>query len=199
MRISFSLRQSLMAAGLVLAPVACPALDLVAPPAPPAPAHPLEAPAKPTGSPTASNTGDDRLAKLKSYFRLNRVPVVHLAEEFLRAADQHGIDWRLLPTIALVETGGGRYSRNNNIFGWGNGRLRFPSVQSSIDVVARSMASMSCYQGKTLEGVLWTYNPVRGYTEKILKAMRNLDPDFQVSREPMLPRTQAKPSFSSLR
>jgi hypothetical protein len=187
-----SLKHSLFAAGLALVPNSVPALDLVAPPPVPVPAPPVNAVASP-------RSGDDRLAKLKSYFRLQRVPVAHLAEEFLRVADQHGLDWRLLPTIAVIETGAGRHSQNNNIFGWGNGRLRFPSVQASIEMVARSMASMSCYRGKTLDGVLWTYNPVRGYSEKIFNAMKTLDPDFRKSASVMLPQNQLKPNRSSLR
>lgn len=186
-----SLKHSLIAAGLALAPSTAPALDLVAPPPPAQPAMPVEA-RKPQPS-----SSDSRLQKLKSYFQLHRVPVTHLAEDFLRAADQHGLDWRLLPTIAVIETGAGRYSQNNNIFGWGNGRLRFSSVQASIEMVAWSMANMSCYRGKSLDGVLWTYNPVRGYSEKIFNAMKILDPDFRKSPGVMLP--HPKPSRSSFR
>jgi hypothetical protein len=130
---------------------------------------------------------DVRLSKLRSFFLERDVPIVHLAEDFILAADQHGLDWRLLPSIAMVESSGAKYYHNNNIFGWNNGLLRFRSIHSSIYEVARSMSSMRCYRGKDLDGVLWTYNPMPGYNGKIKTAMRAIDPDFRSTRAVMMP------------
>ena len=49
---------------------------------------------------------DDRLTQLRQFFRQKGAPVEHLAEEFLAAADRHSLDWRLLPSLAIIETAG---------------------------------------------------------------------------------------------
>ena len=69
--------------------------------------------------PTAAEEyrNDPRLQSLKKFFQESDCPAQDLSEEFLRAADQNNLDWRLLPSISLVESGGGREARNNNMFG----------------------------------------------------------------------------------
>lgn len=130
---------------------------------------------------------DPRLTLLRTFFLQRDAPIVHLAEDFLRAADQHGLDWRLLPSIAMVESSGAKHYRNNNIFGWNNGRVRFRSIHSSIYEMALSMSSMRCYRGKSLDGVLWTYNPIPGYNTRIKNEMRAIDPDFRTTQQVMMP------------
>lgn len=124
--------------------------------------------------PQPSDPVDSRLVQIREFFRKHACPVEHLAEEFLAAADHHGLDWRLLPSLALVESGGGRASRANNIFGWG--RVRFPSVADGIFTVARSLADGRNYRGKSLEQKLWTYNPMAGYITKVKNVMQQLGP-----------------------
>ena len=130
---------------------------------------------------------DARLSKLRAFFLDRDVPIVHLAEDFIHAADQYGLDWRLLPSIAMVESSGAKYYQNNNIFGWNNGRIRFRSIHSSIYEVAGSISSMRCYRGKDLDAILWTYNPIRGYNARIKDAFRAIDPEFRSTRLVMMP------------
>ena len=130
---------------------------------------------------------DARVVKLRRFFLERDVPIVHLAEDFVLAADRHGLDWRLLPSIAMVESSGAKFYKNNNIFGWDNADLRFRSIHSSINEIARYLSTMRCYRGKDLEGMLWTYNPIPGYSERIKTAMRNMDPEFRVTRRVMMP------------
>lgn len=160
-----SIRHTFVLAGLVLLPAAGGPLDL----------HDTALPV------------DPRLMKLRRFFLERDAPIVHLAEDFLVAADHHGLDWRLLPSIAMVESSGAKYYKNNNIFGWDNADLRFRSIHSSIHEIARNMSSMRCYRGKDLDGILWTYNPIIGYSDRIKTAMRNIDPDFRVTRRVMMP------------
>src|SRR5258705_4175285 len=77
-----------------------------------------------TELPTAASEyqNDPRLASLKKFFQAGDCPAQDFSEEFLRAADHHKLDWRLLPSISLVESSGGREARNNNPFGWDRGR-----------------------------------------------------------------------------
>jgi hypothetical protein len=122
-----------------------------------------------------------------------------LAEDFLIAADRHGVDWRLLPAIAMVESSGGKYHPANNIFGWNNGNYRFESIPASIYYLAFRLSSMEYYRQKDLDGVLWTYNPIPGYSGKIKNAMRQIDPHFRQSRRVLFTPASKKNSAAAAR
>src|ERR1700733_12378276 len=79
------------------------------------------------------NPSDDpRLNVLRKFFFTLNCPLVPVAELFVAEADSHNLDWRLLPSLAIIETGGGRISRGNNIFGWNNGNASFPTLGAAI-------------------------------------------------------------------
>jgi hypothetical protein len=120
---------------------------------------------------------DIRLTRLVSFFKAYNCPVSHLAGDFLAAADRHGLDWRLLPTISLVETGGGRQQRKNNIFGWDSARTGFSSVREGIYKVADRLANSKLYRDKELDALLLTYNRNPEYGRKIKRLMLKLDPN----------------------
>jgi len=120
---------------------------------------------------------DRRLSRLKSFFETYDCPAREHAEEFILAADLHGLDWRLLPSIAFVETGAGKTSRGNNLFGWDSGRGQFPSVPHAIHWVAWRLASSPLYAGKTPEAILRTYNSRPRYAGLVLTVMNRLAPD----------------------
>lgn len=120
---------------------------------------------------------DPRLALVRNFFLSFRSPASHLAPEFLAAADRHGLDWRLLPSICVVESGGGKNAPGNNIFGWASSRRRFTSVRGSIDWVASRLAHSKLYQNKDLDGILATYNPRAGYPARIKSVMQLIAPD----------------------
>src|SRR6202167_3868403 len=61
---------------------------------------------------------DLREVILRKFLRANHCPDQEFTEMFIAEADSHGLDWRLLPSLALVETGGGRPPKGNNTFGW---------------------------------------------------------------------------------
>ncbi|MFO0281473.1 MAG: hypothetical protein ACK532_06095 [Acidobacteriota bacterium] len=129
----------------------------------------------PTGE-MASLRHDPRKVRLERYFDEKQCPVKPLAADFVAAADRHRLDWRLLPSIAFVESSGGKAYHNNNIFGWRNGDHRFRSVKESIHKVAERLANSEHYRNKPLEKVLHTYNPTPGYKERVLDVMDDLGP-----------------------
>ena len=45
---------------------------------------------------------------LRNFFDKYKCPITNLAGAFIEAADRHGLDWRLLPSIVFLETGGGK-------------------------------------------------------------------------------------------
>jgi len=119
---------------------------------------------------------DPRLFKIKRFFRELDSPAYFLAEDFLLAADRNGLDWRLLPSLSILESGGGKYYRNNNIFGWGSGRQKFPTVSAGIHHVACRLAESRLYKGKILRDMLSIYNPHHGYPGRVRELMDQLAP-----------------------
>ena len=62
---------------------------------------------------------------------------------FIDAGQQFGIDYKLLISIAILESGWGtsRHAiENNNIFGWCSGRQKFKSVEQCIYYVAEFLS-----------------------------------------------------------
>jgi hypothetical protein len=118
--------------------------------------------------------GDTRLAKLKKFFADRACPLEKHAAAFLAAADENNLDWRLLPSISFVESGGGKAYRNNNVLGWDSSKYSFPSITAGIHAVARRLSNSRLYKDKNLDGVLRTYNPVPDYGNRVKAVMRTL-------------------------
>ena len=119
---------------------------------------------------------DPRLVRLQRFFEKHRCPIQNLAPDFVAVADAYKLDWRLLPSIAFVESSGGKAYRNNNIFGWGNADIPFPSVKQGIYTVAKELTSSRFYRGKRLNQFLFTYNPTDGYSDRVKAVMVQLGP-----------------------
>ena len=120
---------------------------------------------------------DARWIMIKEFFLRNNSPAHEFTQDFLTAADQNGLDWRLLPSLSLVESGGGKQARNNNIFGWGNCKVRFRTTREGIYKVAARLRNSYLYKGKgTLDEILWTYNPRKEYVQQVLAVMQRLGP-----------------------
>lgn len=134
-------------------------------------------PANPHRPPPQSNfRNDPRLVPLAGFFRDAGSPLTALAGDFLSAADRHHLDWRLLPSISMVESGGGKNFARNNVFGWGSGRLAFSSIRAGIHTVAERLANSRLYKGKELRSVLRTYNPHPGYAALVQSVMKRIEP-----------------------
>ncbi len=119
---------------------------------------------------------DPRLASLKRFFREDDCPARALSAEFLHVAEQNNLDWRLLPSISFVESSGGRMARNNNMFGWDNGRAIFISVRAGIHNVGRSLATSKLYRDKDVDQILRKYNPNANYSGVVKSVMRRISP-----------------------
>lgn len=126
--------------------------------------------------PVSEYRNDLRRVSLEKFFGDRGCPARDLAEEFLVASDRHGLDWRLLPSIAFVESTGGKAYRNNNIMGWGSSSRSFSSVRAGIHHVAAQLANASCYKNKGLDQLLRTYNPLPVYTSKVTRVMKLIGP-----------------------
>jgi hypothetical protein len=127
---------------------------------------------------------DPRLFKLQAFFKELDSPAYSLAEEFLVAADVHGLDWRLLPSISILESGGGKAYLNNNILGWDSCRVRFPTVATGIHTVARLLSTSNFYKNKSLPEKLAAYNPHPAYPLQVTSLMGRLESPSPPGRLP---------------
>jgi hypothetical protein len=119
---------------------------------------------------------DLREAILRRFFKDNRAPVEPYAGVFLRESDRYQLDWRLLPSLSMIESGGGKYARNNNLFGWANGQWAFPSISEAVHHVALTLSNGKAYRGKDLEAKLWTYNHRSEYKNAVMGIMQKIYP-----------------------
>lgn len=119
---------------------------------------------------------DPRLIRIKQYFLERDCPAHAYAEDFIVAADQHKLDWRLLPSLSMVESTGGKAAMNNNMFGWDNCKVRFRTNREGIYKVAARLARSDFYKGKSLDQTLKTYNPRKEYGDKVKLVMAQLGP-----------------------
>ena len=119
---------------------------------------------------------DPRLVRLEQYFAQRDCPLQNAARDFLAAADKNALDWRLLPSISMIESSGGKDYRNNNVFGWDSCNESFSSVREGIHFVATRLAQSDLYKGKSLDAKLKTYNPSPDYQHKVKAVMAALGP-----------------------
>jgi hypothetical protein len=127
-------------------------------------------------APVSRYRNDPRLARLKQFFAARGYPLKDHVVEFLIAADQNALDWRLLPSISIVESSGGKAARNNNVMGWGSATAKFGSVRESIHAVASRLSSSKLYRNKDLDGVLRTYNTNAEYPVRVKQIMNAIGP-----------------------
>ena len=99
----------------------------------------------------------------------------HIVENFLKGttlasysnyivevSDKYGLDFRLIPAIAMKESGGGDAVRSNsfNAWGFGNGRSNFNSWEEAIDIVGKTLKEKYVDRGLvTPEQIMPVYAP----------------------------------------
>jgi len=137
-------------------------------------AHAKPLPSRPVTDPSVKP--DPRTVRLTAFFSKLRCPVAYLAQDFVEAADDNQLDWRLLPSISVIESGGGKAARNNNIFGWDNGNQLFPTLRAGINQVAFKLGKSALYRNRDSVGKLRLYNPDETYVDKVLDVMNRISP-----------------------
>lgn len=118
---------------------------------------------------------DPRIVRLEAFFKAYDCPGPFHVEEYLRAADSHALDYRLLPAISLVESTCGAFERLNNRWGWDSLQSGFPSITAGIDYITEQLAENPRYKGKTVRQKLFTYNPYKGYVRQVERLMREIE------------------------
>ncbi|MDB4984763.1 MAG: hypothetical protein JWM20_942 [Patescibacteria group bacterium] len=126
--------------------------------------------ASPTSTVVDGLTQEQRAAKIDAFFTLrDNSPLAGEGLTFVKAADTYGIDWKLLPAIATIESNGGKMLCSNpkganNPFGFGSCKVPFKDFDEAIDTVAKNLggynpATEVHYKDKSVSEILEAYNP----------------------------------------
>ena len=118
---------------------------------------------------------DMRGARLEAFFKAYDCPSPLHVDEYLKAADSHDVDYRLLPAISLVESTCGAFERRNNRWGWDSVQSGFPSVPAGIEYITEQLAENPHYKGKSIREKLFTYNPYPPYVRQVERLMHQIE------------------------
>lgn len=108
---------------------------------------------------------DGRVANLKSFFRRHNSPLYDKAELIVQVSDQYQFDYRLLPAIAMQESGVCKYipPNSHNCWGWGiygNTVTKFESFDEGIKTVAIGIKENYIDKGLiTVDAIMKKYTP----------------------------------------
>jgi hypothetical protein len=142
--------------------------------------------AETTLSPEAQKLQADReekAAKIDAYYAQYDLPLAGHGMHMVLVAEEHDLDWRLLPAIAMRESTGCKFiiKSNNNCFGWGSGKIKFKDFDEAIDTVGSHLGGENprtsrYYDGKDTLGILKSYNSViPTYSKEILSIMSKIE------------------------
>ena len=94
----------------------------------------------------------NREKKLENFFTRYNSPLADSADQFVETADKYGLDYRLLPAIACMESSCAKYyiRSSYNVFGWGiygSNVIYFESFDDGIETVGKGI-----YEGYVVKG-----------------------------------------------
>ena len=122
---------------------------------------------------------------IDSYFKARSMPLYGTGMTFIMVAEKYGLDWRLLPAIAVRESSGGKAACGYNPFGWGSCKLHnFVSYEQAIEALGRNLGganprTSTYYAGKTSAEKLYYYNGtvLPEYPDEVLAIMNMIETD----------------------
>lgn len=122
----------------------------------------------------------ERGRKIDTYFKDRNMPLAGFGLKMVQSAEENGLDWRLLPAIAVRESSGGKQACGYNPFGWGSCKINFKSFNEAIDTLAKNLGGnnprTASYYSGTTERKLHHYNGtvVPTYTQEVLNIMSTI-------------------------
>lgn len=108
---------------------------------------------------------DARLVAVKNFFKKYHSDLLPFADEVINSADKYGLDFRLIPAIAMQESGGCKNAPKNSYNCWGFGIYakkvtRFENYAQAIDTVTKTLAKQYKANGlETPEQIMTKYTP----------------------------------------
>ena len=126
---------------------------------------------------------DVRIKKLEAYLSHYNSPLASQAHTFVEEADKHGIDWRLLVSIAGVESTFGQFipTGSYNPFGWGvfTGKsygVNFKDWQDAIATVSDGLKTKYVDKGATtIDRIGYIYAASSAWSNHVRFFMNDLD------------------------
>ncbi len=120
---------------------------------------------------------------IDTYFKERSMPLQGTGMTFVLVAEKYGLDWSLLPAIAIRESSGGKAACGNNPFGWGSCKLsNFKSYNNSIEVVGKNLGGANAgtaryYAGRTTLEKLYYYNGtvIPAYPAEVVAIMKKIE------------------------
>ena len=109
--------------------------------------------------------GDGRVAMIQEFLQRYQSPLAPYAGLIVADADKYGIDFRLLASISMQESGGCRHEipNSHNCYGfgiYGTKVIYFPSYQAGIDTVSKALAEKYKANGLvTPDQIMAKWNP----------------------------------------
>lgn len=97
---------------------------------------------------------DDRVERLYYFLHLYNSPLQNYAQDFVSLADLYSFDYRILPAIAMQESGGCKTMPKDsyNCWGWGiytNKITNFPSFYEALKSISKQFSSNYYNRGLT--------------------------------------------------
>lgn len=96
-------------------------------------------------------TLDTRTKAVRNIFKKYNSPLIDQAVFYVKYADEFGVDWRLLPSIAGLESTFGKFLMpgSYNAYGWGGGHIYFESWEDGIRIINKALRQNYINRGAT--------------------------------------------------
>jgi hypothetical protein len=108
---------------------------------------------------------DARLVAVKNFFKKYKSDLLPYAEDVITAADKYDLDYRLIPAIAMQESGLCKHAPSGSHNCWGFGIYakkvtKFDNYYEAIDTVTKTLAKQYRAKGlETPEQIMTMYTP----------------------------------------
>lgn len=127
---------------------------------------------------TIAITRHQRADAIDSFYKSRSMPLAGQGMNFVLVSEKYGLDWRLLPAVAIRESSGGKQACYNNPFGWGSCKIKFNTYNDAIEAVGKNLGGANAntakyYGGKSSKEKLYYYNGtvVPTYPDEVLNIM----------------------------
>ena len=135
---------------------------------------------------SVSDLREEKAKAIDTYFKERSMPLQGTGMTFVLVAEKYGIDWSLLPAIAVRESSGGKAACGNNPFGWGSCKLHnFVSYEQAIESLGKNLGGANpktarYYAGKSTEQKLHNYNGtvLPTYGAEVVSIMELIESDL---------------------
>ena len=92
-----------------------------------------------------TNQNLNEIRRVQSFLQKYNSPLKENAKDFVEAGEKYHLDYRLLPTVACVESSCGKNYKLNP-FGWASDTVSYGSTTENIFAIASRINSLSYYK-----------------------------------------------------